>query len=82
VAAFLNPELAIALVLAVLGSIPLASAWQNAVARVRNPLPERLGMAFDAVAGVATVCGFAAVFAYSSMLMAAGAYSPFIYFRF
>jgi len=82
VAGFLNPELVLALILGALGSMPLIPTWQNALARVRDPLPARIGIAFDAVAGAATVFGFAAVFVYSSMLMAAGTYSPFIYFRF
>ena len=78
VAAFLNPELALALMLGTLGSMPLIPACQNALARVREPLPAPVGVALDA----ATVLGFAVVFVYSSMLMAAGTYSPFIYFRF
>jgi hypothetical protein len=82
VAAFLNPELALALMLGALGSMPLIPACQKALARVRDPLPARVGVAFDAVAGAGTVLVFTVVFVYSSMLMAAGTYSPFIYFRF
>jgi alginate O-acetyltransferase complex protein AlgI len=77
-----NVELVLTLIIGALGSMPLIPALQKASGRVREPLTARAGVAFDAAVGMASVAGFASVFVYSSMLMAAGTYSPFIYFRF
>jgi alginate O-acetyltransferase complex protein AlgI len=79
---FLNPWLVTVLVCGVIGSMPLGPA----LARVRDAVRARqkgsAGWAFDTAAEAAGLAGLAVTFLLSLMLMAAGTYNPFIYFRF
>ena len=79
---YLNAELLIAIFLGLLGSLPFFPALRRAVNALSGnpakPAPASLvaGFMFTEVLFLMTV------FLYSLMLMAAGTYSPFIYYRF
>ncbi len=71
VAFCLNAELYIALAIGLAGSLPLLPA-------LARRIEEAAGGAFEAL----RIGALALVLCYSAVLMAAGAYNPFIYFRF
>jgi len=74
-ALYLNAELILILAAGIVGSTPLLPA----LARLRERIQAAgLGLAVEAV----RVLGLGAILWGSAMLMAAGTYNPFIYFRF
>ena len=81
-AEFLNTELVLVLLLGVLGSMPVVGAWRRVAERMRESLSHPAQSIFETAASAAGVACFMAVLLYAFMLMAAGTYSPFIYFRF
>jgi alginate O-acetyltransferase complex protein AlgI len=81
-ALYLNPELVACIIVGAFASTPigsvLLSAWDRLRARAREPIRPALENATVA----ASLAAGSGVFLYSTMLMAAGTYNPFIYFRF
>lgn len=78
---YLTPELALALVIAVLASTPLpgfAGRWLSDIAHAPGAMSAGRVLAYDA----AHVLAFVALLALAAMSLAAGTYNPFIYFRF
>jgi len=71
---YITPELMLALIAGVIGSMPVGLAFD----RWRDQLPDAPGRIFDLTALAALVLVLAA----SMLQVAAGSYSPFIYFRF
>jgi alginate O-acetyltransferase complex protein AlgI len=70
---FVDAEVGLAFVLGFVGSTPVLASLVNRL---------RAGPAWGAPLQAARLVGLMGVFAYAVMLMAAGSYSPFIYFRF
>jgi alginate O-acetyltransferase complex protein AlgI len=81
-ALYLNPELVACIIVGAFASTPigsvLLSAWDRLRARAREPIRPAL----ENVTVAASLAAGSGVFLYSAMLMAAGTYNPFIYFRF
>ena len=71
---YLTPELVLALIAGVIGSMPVGLAFD----RWRDRLPETPGWIVDLTA----LAAFFLILAASMLQVAAGSYSPFIYFRF
>ncbi len=74
VSAYLDPEIMIAIMLGIVGSTPIL----HTIATRLRTLPDsmtRFAEAFEVMSVMGT-------FVYCTMLIAAGSYSPFIYFRF
>jgi alginate O-acetyltransferase complex protein AlgI len=72
---YLTPELILALIGGVIGSMPIVPVVEKWRASLRVPLA---APALDVAAGVA----LSVVLAFSIIQCAAGSYNPFIYFRF
>lgn len=79
---YLNTELMLALFIGVLGSIPLAPAWSHWVTRTGGSAATHAATSLPIISNTAELLFLIAVFLYSTMLIAASSYSPFIYFRF
>lgn len=74
---FIDRETVLTTLLAIVGATPILPALARRVDRLKWRLPS-----FESSLEAAQLLALAGVFAYSVMLMAAGSYSPFIYFRF
>lgn len=79
---YLNGALLIALVAGVVGATPICGWVQDRLRETVVSLGERNSAWVLAVANGAVVSMLAAVFLVSAMMVAAGTYNPFIYFRF
>jgi alginate O-acetyltransferase complex protein AlgI len=80
--AYLTPQVAIGVVVGLLGCTPVLPAVNAWLARAVDRLQPRTAMLVETVTGTIWVGGHAAVLLASLMLIAAGTYHPFIYFRF
>ena len=74
---YTDVELQIVLAAGILGSAPIVPTFGRWMARMRS-----MSTPLDLVWTAAHMTGLALLLVYSAMLMAAGAYNPFIYFRF
>jgi alginate O-acetyltransferase complex protein AlgI len=74
---YVDLEVLLGLALGIIGSMPVFPWLAARVDRLRRDSP-----GLEAPIELAIVAGIAAIVLYSAMLMAAGSYSPFIYFRF
>jgi hypothetical protein len=72
----------IAMVAGAIGSLPLSPALARRLEGLRRAETPRVRVAFETALAVAQILALGAIFAVSAMLMAAGTYSPFIYYRF
>lgn len=79
---YLDTRLALALVVGVVGALPLlpliTSAWQRATASDTSPV----ALVVDSVLTVGSTVGLGFIFLGSAMALLAGTHNPFIYFRF
>ena len=82
VALYLGPELIICLIAGAIGATPLGSVLLSAWSRFRAQARESVRPALETGTVAVSLAAGSAVFVYSAMLMAAGTYNPFIYFRF
>jgi len=80
--AYLTPEATIAIVIGILGCMPVLPAVNRWLARRMDHLEPPTAMLFEAVTGTIRIGAHAAVLLGSLALIAAGTYHPFIYFRF
>jgi len=74
-AMYVDAELVLALAVGIVGATPILPAIKGWIARSRNP-------AIAAGAGAFELVALPSIFLASAMLLAAGTYNPFIYFRF
>jgi alginate O-acetyltransferase complex protein AlgI len=79
---FLDNRMWLALAAGIVGCTPFWPALMRRLRRFRLRLAPAPGLTFDAGMAVAADVGFAAILLLSYMLIAAGTYNPFIYFRF
>ncbi len=77
---FLTPEIAIALIIGVLGATPLPRIWTSTLILDRNNYGKQTIQAN--LAGFAQFAGLITLLLLSIIYVSAGSYNPFIYFRF
>lgn len=82
VAVFFNPQLGLALAAGVLGSAPVAGFVARSLRRWKSRRAPSLRPALAAMGALGVFLIYAAIFTASSVLVAAGDYNPFIYYRF
>jgi alginate O-acetyltransferase complex protein AlgI len=80
--AHLTPQVAIAVVVGILGCMPVLPAVNTWLGRAMDRLQPPMATLVESVTGMIRVGAHAAVLLGSLMLIAAGTYHPFIYFRF
>ena len=81
-ALYLNPELVVCIVVGAFAATPIGSVLLSAWDRLRVRARESIRPALESATVAASLAAGSGVFLYSTMLMAAGTYNPFIYFRF
>lgn len=79
---YLNTELLLVLFIGLLGSLPLAPALSRWINRSSDEAETQAVTGLAVFGKTAELLFLIAVFLYATMLIAAGTYSPFIYFRF
>jgi alginate O-acetyltransferase complex protein AlgI len=79
---FWGRELALALVVGIIGCCPVWPALRQGGQRLLEQAPAWRRMVFAAAAEFASLSGMCALFAASALQLAAGTYNPFIYYRF
>ncbi|MCC2668395.1 MAG: rane bound O-acyl transferase [Armatimonadetes bacterium] len=82
VSLYLDPWLVMALVAGVIGSLPVRAAVAEAVVRWGARTKGQAAGLYQGTVQAASIAGLALTFLLSAMLIAAGTYNPFIYFRF
>jgi alginate O-acetyltransferase complex protein AlgI len=78
----LDRGILLVLVVAIIGATPFLRLVASLVRKCRTGLEGYQRIAFEGVSGILGLLFVGAIAVYSVMIMAAGTYSPFIYFRF
>src|ERR1035438_2521578 len=79
---YFTPQVAIAVVVGILGCMPVVPAVKTLLARGVDTLQPSVAVFVESVAALIRLGAHAAVLLGSLMVIAAGTYHPFIYFRF
>jgi alginate O-acetyltransferase complex protein AlgI len=80
--AYFTPQVAIAVVVGILGCMPVVPAVKTLLARAVDTLQPPVAVFVESVAALIRLGAHATVLLGSLMVIAAGTYHPFIYFRF
>jgi len=81
-ALYLNPELIVCIIVGTFAATPIGTVLLGVWERLRVRARASIRPALESATVAASLAAGSGVFIYSSMLMAAGTYNPFIYFRF
>lgn len=79
---YLNRELIIMIVLGLVAAMPVRTAIRGLIEHLDAGLGKQAQIAFRSSTAIAGILALGGIFVYAVMMMAAGTYNPFIYYRF